>query len=114
MWNWLKRRRERERDLEREIGTHLDLEAEEQLEAGVSTETARLAARRAFGNTLGIQELCRETWGWNALEQFRRDAFYGFRLLARKPVFTAVAVCSLGLGIGANTAIFNVVNAVLL
>jgi predicted permease len=101
MW----RRRQREDDLARELQAHLDLEAAERGDPN--------AARRALGNVALIQEATREAWGWTALERFARDLRFALRLLRRSPAFTAVAVLSLALGIGANTAIFTLMDALL-
>ena len=110
---WL-RRKQREDDLQREIHAHLELEAEEQRETGMAADEARLAARRHLGNPTLLQETIRESWGWASLERLRKDVVYGLRLLRKNPGFTVAAILSLALGIGANAAIFGLIDALLL
>ena len=102
------------RDLARELRDHLDLEAEDQHESGLPPDQARYAARRAFGNPTIIKEDTRAMWGWTSLERLIRDLRYALRILRKCPAFSVTAVLSLALGIGANAAIFTLIDRLLL
>lgn len=114
MWRTLWRRKRRDTDLDDEIAHDLALDAEERIRSGMSREEAELSTRRDFGNVGLVKEDTRETWGWASLERLGQDLRYGWRTLRTTPLFTAMAVLSLALGIGANTAIYSFMDAILM
>jgi predicted permease len=113
LWSWL-RRDARASDLEEEIELHLELKRQEHIASGASPEEARHQAQLNFGNANLARERSRERWGFVELEDIRRDLVYSVRQFVRNPGFTTIVVLTLALGIGANAAIFSIVNTFLL
>jgi macrolide transport system ATP-binding/permease protein len=112
--HWLVRRRVREAELREEIDFHLGEEAEQRQSEGALPDQARWSAQRDFGNVTLAKENTRAVWTWIFLEQLLQDVRYALRTAAANPTFSALAILTLALGIGANTAIYSVMDSILM
>jgi predicted permease len=110
LWNWGRK----ESELDEEVRFHLSEEMEERAAAGLTPDQARAAAAKDFGNASLVREAMRQVWGWGSGERLIQDVRYGLRTMRRNPGFSLAAILSLSLGIGANTAVFSLMDAVML
>ena len=108
------RRKKFERDMEVELGFHIDAYVDDLVRSGIDRKEAERRARLEFGALEATKDECRQAWGLQWMDELRADLRLTFRTLRRNPGFAAIAILSLALGIGANTAIFGLMDAVML
>jgi len=111
---YFRRRDEAAHELDEEMRLHMELRAQQFEERGTTAEEAGFAARRQFGNRAAIEIAASEVWGWGWWERLAQDVRYAARSLGKTPGFAALAVATLAVGLGMNTAVFSIVNAVML
>jgi putative ABC transport system permease protein len=114
VYAWMTGRAALDDDLAEEVRSHVEMETEGFVESGMTPDAAHAAARRHFGNTTAVTERAHDAWTFAALESLFQDVRYGFRAMRRSPAFSIVVILTFALGVGVNTAIFSVVDAVLL
>jgi macrolide transport system ATP-binding/permease protein len=111
---WMLQRRRKEAEIHEELQFHLEEEAAEHEQEGIAPQQARWAAHRELGNVTLLEEDVRAVWIWTLLEQLLQDMRYAWRMMTANKTFSALAILSLALGIGANTAIFSFMDSLLL
>jgi putative ABC transport system permease protein len=113
LWVWL-RGRNRTEEVKNEIESHLRMAAQDKADRGESPADARLAARREFGNVGLVEEVTRQNWGWSVFDRLGQDLRYAARAVCHNPGFAAITIATMALAIGATTAVFSLVNAILI
>lgn len=113
-WTDIFRRRQIDRDLSDEINAHIALEAKRRIEQGESADNARMHALREIRSFGALQEVTRDSWSWNGVERILQDVRYALRMMARRPMFSILAIAIMGLGIGVSSSVFSVIDAVFL